>query len=240
MAKRFTETSKWNDRWFVGLPGDLKLAWIYCCDQCDHAGVLEIVEPVANVQIGFEINWDDFVEQCAGRVQKIEPGKFWIKSFVDFQYGELNPENRVHKSVLTRLKKLGLSSPLRGPSKGVRTRTRTRTDKKEDVSGEGDDWVFPEGWDCPEARNALDEWVAMRRRKRKPIVSKRSTSKIFRKFDSVSHLIDVAELCESQGYQGLKPEYCRETGSGRSMTTSAQRRVENTKSAIERFANGSI
>jgi hypothetical protein len=39
MAKRFTDTNKWNDVWFSQLPNDYKLVWIYMLDTCDNAGI---------------------------------------------------------------------------------------------------------------------------------------------------------------------------------------------------------
>ena len=212
MAKRLTETEKWKDRWYVGLSGEYKLAWNFCCDNCDHAGILEVFEPVCNAQIGFDIDWNDFVEQCAHRIEKIGDGQYFLRAFVEFQYGELNPENRVHKSVLRRLEKKGLRSALEAPSKALLSRTRTRTKKvKKDTVSNSDDWVFPDGWDCPEAREALDAFAEMRRtRLKKPITSKAATSKIFKRFDSVQHLIYAAETCEANDYQGLKTIYGRD------------------------------
>lgn len=103
MAKRFTETDKWRDGWFLKLSAEQKLAWQYVCDNCDHAGIIEIVEPLANMQIGGELDWPAFVAACGHRIEKLPGGKLWIRAFCEFQYGELNPENRVHKSVLKRL-----------------------------------------------------------------------------------------------------------------------------------------
>lgn len=203
MAKRFTETNKWTDRWFVSLPGEYKLAWQYICDQCDHAGVLEVVEPVANIQIGFDIDWDDFVEHCAHRVVKLEEGKFWVKAFIEFQYGELNPDNRVHASVISRLKKLGLTRALEAPSKGLKNKDK---DKDKDLKKENE-WQIPERLDTPQVRELLDDFAAMRREIKKPIRNVANTSKGLEKFDDVPHLVHALELCIANEWQGLKPEY---------------------------------
>ena len=82
-----------------------------------------------------------------------------------------------------------------------------RSMKTEDSSSE--DWVFPDGWDSPELREALEGWAQMRIKKGKRIKSRKSTSKIFKKFDSPEHLAEVAEHCEANEYQGLNPDYCR-------------------------------
>lgn len=83
--------------------------------------------------------------------------------------------------------------------------------KNEDRSLENEDWEFPKGWDLPEVRKALDDWSAMRLRKKVPVRSRRSTSKIFKQFDSPEHLIQVCEICEANEWQGLKPEYAMKT-----------------------------
>ena len=209
MAKRFTETDKWKDRWFVGLSGQHKLAWMYCCDQCDHAGILEIVEPVANIQIGFEIDWDEFVTASDGRIQQIEDGVYFIRAFVDFQYGELNEDNRVHKSVINRLQKKGLARGLEGasegPSKALRTKTRIKT-KTRTRTSDGE-WRIPERLDCDRIRSLLGDFEQMRKDIRKPIRNLDNASKVLDKFDSVEHLAHAIEFCIANEYQGLKPDY---------------------------------
>ena len=243
MAKRFTETAKWRDGWFLKLPARYKLAWIYVCDECDHAGFIEIVEPLANMQIGEDIDWVEFVSYCTDKIIDLGEGKFWVKAFCDFQYGTLNPENRVHKSVLNRFEKMGLASPLKAPSEGAKDKEKDKEkDSRNKDSAADDDWIFPDGWDSIELRQALDGpdgFVAMRKRKKKPVNSKRSTSKIFKRFDNALHLFRAIEECTANEWQGLKVEYGRESGERRTVRqTFAQQRVQNTKTAIENFANG--
>ena len=52
MAKRFTETDKWKDPWFLDLTADQKILWIYLCDMCDGAGVIDF----SNRHAAFMIN----------------------------------------------------------------------------------------------------------------------------------------------------------------------------------------
>ncbi len=57
----------------------------------------------------------------------------------------------------------------------------------------------------------------MRAKIGKPVKSRASTSKLFKRFRDSAHLIEVAEFCEANGYQGLKPEYCaKRKGDGKS------------------------
>lgn len=117
----------------------------------------------------------------------------------------------------------------------TQNRTQTKTQSKPNalkyeerrMKSEEEDWEFPTGWDTPEARRALDDWAEMRKRKRVPVRSKRSTSKIFKQFDSVQHLIAVCEICEANEWQGLKPSYVSSGNTGSINLTAAQKREAN-------------
>ncbi len=38
MSKRFTETNKWQDGWFLSLPNDYRIIWLWLIDNCSIAG----------------------------------------------------------------------------------------------------------------------------------------------------------------------------------------------------------
>jgi uncharacterized protein YdaU (DUF1376 family) len=99
--------------------------------------------------------------------------------------------------------------------------------KNENIDKNKDDWVLPEGWDSEELRSALEGWESMRAKIRKPISSRVSASKIFKRFDSPRQLIEVCEFCEANDYQGLKPEYAGQVPKGGAMMTTARRREAN-------------
>jgi hypothetical protein len=87
MAKRFTDSTKWNDVWFSNLTDKEKLTWIYILDTCSHAGIWEKNLKVLNFHIG-----STFVE---GELNKIFAGKFielrdkwFIPNYIKFQYGD--------------------------------------------------------------------------------------------------------------------------------------------------------
>lgn len=104
MAKRFTATEKWIDPWFTGLAPIDKLFWIFLLDNCDHAGIWQVNWPL----VQFHIKDYVFNEQVFnGRIKQLNPEKWFIPKFIVFQYGELNPENRAHLSVICILKKEG-------------------------------------------------------------------------------------------------------------------------------------
>jgi len=235
MSKRFTETGKWRDKWFVLLPPEFKLAWIFICDECDHAGIIEIVEPLANMQIGVTVDWARFVEVCGHRIERLDDSKFWLKAFCEFQYGDLNPENRVHKSVLRRLESYRikpLRSPLEGPSNGAmdkdkdKDKDKDNLNKKERPKKELGEWQIPNRLDTPEVRCLLAEFEAMRIKKRKPIESREGASKVLKHFDDVEHLIYALETCIANEYQGLKPDY-RQASNGARASLPIQPRKRN-------------
>lgn len=117
MAKRFTDTGKWDKAWFRTLEPGWKCVWMFLCDRCDHAGIWEIDEASVLHFIGAPISIESILKKFAGRLERAGDDKLFLSGFIEFQYGTLNADNRVHKSVLSRLEKLkikGLTSPLQG------------------------------------------------------------------------------------------------------------------------------
>lgn len=121
MSKRFTETTKWQDPWFCSLSARNRIFWIYLLDTCDHAGIWQANWPLVQFYHGSDFSFDK--EVFCERVSILTPEKFFIPKFIQFQYGELTPGNRVHDSVLAILRKEGvpekmwnkvLISPLQG------------------------------------------------------------------------------------------------------------------------------
>jgi hypothetical protein len=126
MAKRFTDTDKWKKPFIRGLQTPYKILWLYILDECDHAGIWQVDFDVARIKIGEpNINEKDALTAFGDRVIVIED-KWFINDFVEFQYGELNPANRVHKSVIDIISKFK-NKPLNSPLKGAKDK-----DKEED------------------------------------------------------------------------------------------------------------
>lgn len=117
MAKRFTDTAKWEKAWFRRLEPVNKCIWMFLCDRCDHAGIWDIDPEAFQYFIGADCSVASIIEVFGDRIRRVDDDKLLIVPFASYQYGHLNPENRVHKSVIDRLKKLenkDLSSPLQG------------------------------------------------------------------------------------------------------------------------------
>ena len=100
MSKRFTDSDKWKKKWFRCLSNDHKVFWIYVLDQCDHAGIWEVDFEAAEFFCS-GIDESEIRQVFKKQYQEIDNGKRWfLKDFVDFQYGTLNENNRAHLSVI--------------------------------------------------------------------------------------------------------------------------------------------
>jgi hypothetical protein len=131
MPKRFEDTNKYKKSFLRSLNGAYKLLWDYICLDCNHAGIWIVDFEVAQLYLGKDmiIEKEEALQQfnkIEEKIIEIDNGKKWfIPSFVSFQYGELNPQNRVHNSVLIELKKYGLNTT---PSINIKGKIR-RLDK---------------------------------------------------------------------------------------------------------------
>jgi hypothetical protein len=136
MAKRFTDTDKYSKRFFKGLKGAYKLLWDYLYHNCDHAGIWEVEIDIAQIRIGLdmpitEIEALEYFNAGEERVIVLNCGSKWfIPSFVEFQYGELHDNNRVHQSVINLLFKSGIDAlslkPLTSPLQGVKDKDKEK------------------------------------------------------------------------------------------------------------------
>lgn len=143
MAKRFTDTNKYKKPFLRGLQGAYKLLWDFLYHECDHAGVWIVDFAIAQIYVGADmpINYNDainFFNAGETRIVEFEAGKKWfIPSFIEFQYGNLNPKNRAHSSVISILLKYNLLgqekkiSPLQGATEGCKDKDMVK-DKDKD------------------------------------------------------------------------------------------------------------
>ena len=85
MAKRLTDSTKWNDNWFNELPADVKLIWLYILDTCDHAGVYKVSMKSIRFYTGTERTETEIIEYLKDRIY-IADDKWFIPKFITFQY----------------------------------------------------------------------------------------------------------------------------------------------------------
>ena len=159
MAKRFTDTDKWEKRFLRGLSAAHKLLWLYVCDRCDHAGIWHVTLDMASLLLGFKYKLPEVLQAFGGKVVPFDDGEKWfIPSFIDFQYGTLKEAengktNNAHKSVIDRLRKYGFwdsetgslslpdssNEPLTSPSRGALDKDKEKDqDKDQDKEKEKD------------------------------------------------------------------------------------------------------
>lgn len=136
MAKRFTDTSKWEKAWFRKLSPKMKCVWDYLTHRCDHAGIWSVDLESMSFHVGEDVTQDELIKSFGDRITFLAD-KVFLPGFVEFQYGHLNPSNRVHKSVLDRLEKLGASKPLASPLEGAKDKDKD-TDKDKDKDKDKD------------------------------------------------------------------------------------------------------
>ena len=110
MAKRFTDSNKFGDIWYRKLPLLQKVLWEFLLAECNHAGILTNFDlEMASFKIGADITKKD-LEIFESRVIFITENTLFIPKFIEFQYGEFNPKNRVHLNVLKELDKFNISA----------------------------------------------------------------------------------------------------------------------------------
>ena len=141
MSKRFTDTEKYKKPFLRGLQGPYKLLWDYLYHSCDHAGIWIVDFQIAQIYLGEDmpVNREDALKYFnvdEVRIIEINQNKWFIKSFIDFQYGQLNEKNRVHFSVIQILKNYDLldieNKVLTSPLQGVKDKDKSK-DKDKDL-----------------------------------------------------------------------------------------------------------
>jgi len=173
MAKRFTDTGKWNKPFLRGMKAPYKLLWIYILDECNHAGIWEIDFEVAQIKIGEKLNKETAHQYFNGQILEFD-NKWFIYNFIEFQYGELNPVNRAHNSVIQLLTKYGIDwkiKPLTSPLQGCKDKEKDKDmelvkDKEEanfyrkinhlKLTFEEFDKLILEGWSKSQIDETLD------------------------------------------------------------------------------------
>lgn len=137
MAQRFVDTDKYKNLFIRKLPAPYKLLWDYINLDCDHAGIWIVDFEVAQLYLGADAPIDreealEVFNKIESRIIEIDNKKRWyITSFIEDQYGELNPNNRVHASVLNILGKYNLikakrTKPLNSPIYGAKDKEKDK------------------------------------------------------------------------------------------------------------------
>lgn len=144
MAKRFTDTDKWKKSFIKSLSSAYKLLWIYITDDCDHAGIWHVDIEIASLRLGEDLNMAKALEAFEDKIVVFDDGEKWfIPSFIEFQYGELNEKNRAHQSVIKILKKYNLLKN-KGLTRCLQAPKDKDKDKDKDKGFEKSEKLLPE------------------------------------------------------------------------------------------------
>ena len=158
MSKRFTDTEKWTKQWFGDLSIREKVLWLYCCDKCDAAGIADFSTKFFSVAVGFPVKKETLDKAFGNRILWIENNKFFIPSFIEFQYGQLTESCKPHKPIIKELEKMGLLvlengkgivRVSKGYSKGINTleeKEKEKEQEKETKGGLGENDPFASFW----------------------------------------------------------------------------------------------
>lgn len=167
MAKRFTDTDKWDRPWFRNLPNQYKLLWCFVLDKCDIAGVWYVDMEMASFQIGTKL--DKTKAESVFEKQIESRGERWlIRDFIGFQYGSLEASNKIYKNVIAKLNvfKEGASIPHPSPIDGVMVMDKEK-DKEDSLSlGKSENPFFnsiPE--DLLESSSEILDWLEYKKQK---------------------------------------------------------------------------
>lgn len=206
MAKRFTDTNKYRKPFIRSLQGAYKLFWDYLYHDCDHAGIWIVDFEIAQLYIGKDmpINKDDalkYFNEGEKRIIEIDGGDKWfLPSFIDFQYGELSENNRAHNSVIAILKKYKLykpNKPLTSPLQGAKDMDKDKD--KEMVK----DMDIEDGF-----RELFLTWLKYKRKRNESYKTKESVKlayvKLFKMADGkISKAQEIVEHSMANNYAGL-------------------------------------
>ena len=235
MAKRFTDTNKYKKPFIRGLQGAYKLFWDYLYHDCDHAGIWIVDIQIAQMYLGSDMkitkekallnfNFDEV------RIVEIDNGKKWfIPSFITFQYGQLSDSNRAHTSIILVLKKHDLlnidlsikplASPLQGDKDMVMEKEMDMVMDKVKEKQKNSEIIYP--FDSENFKNEWQLWKSYRVEKKKPIsgiIAEQSALKALSEFNEEFSII-LLQRARVNGWQGFiyketKAEYEQFTKSG--------------------------
>ena len=133
MAKRFIDTGIFDDDWFMELPKDAKLLWLYLITKCDHAGIIKLNEKLCKVQTDIK-DLETVIKQLGNRLVRLSEHLYFIPKFIQFQYpGFPNSAVRQQHSALEILMKHGLIQD------GKITLKKELPDSDDNGSGSGND-----------------------------------------------------------------------------------------------------
>lgn len=128
------------------LPVEYKLFWLYLLDECDHSGIWHVELDLAEIRLGIKLSHQKIRGFYKDRIVEFDNGtKWYLPDFISFQYGELDVNNRAHKSVADRLIKYKLPAKIKGhptPLEGCKDKDKDKDMDKDSTGGVGESGVI--------------------------------------------------------------------------------------------------
>lgn len=227
MPKRFTDSDKWKKEWFSGLSPAHKCLWYYILDTCSTAGIWDVNWRTASFQVGAKLDPGVCGRVFRKQFQELDGGRRWfIRDYVEFQYGQLSKTNPAHKGALKELQRYslidadlrivlnnkdgkGASEPLPSSSEGAKDKDKGMDkDKGKVVSVESKDTVDSTGEIPVELKNekfgkVWAEFREHRRQIKKPLTDLQGRKLLSRLARSPSEAVAMLEQSIENGWQGV-------------------------------------
>lgn len=162
MAKRYTETTKWDDPWFRKLSPKMKCVWTFLTDNCDWGGFWKVDLEALIFYIGGTFTAAEILKSMGSRIHafKHKEEDIWLlPTFIPFQIEIPKKNCPAHKPVFQAIEKYGLEYPFNTLSIGFQNPTRIGkgNDKEKDKEEEDKTWRNDLSIYQAEAKAALNE-----------------------------------------------------------------------------------
>lgn len=96
MAKRFFNTARIDEDWYLALSLKHRELLRYCESKCDGAGVFSFNSTIASTYVSQKVTESDLAKIGA---EKLANGKFWLTNFITEQNSELKESCPAHKPI---------------------------------------------------------------------------------------------------------------------------------------------
>lgn len=224
MAKRFTDTEKWSKKWFRKLSPAFKLAWMYLCDNCNLAGIINLDTELADFQIGMQVDWEAVLSESDGRIERLPNGRWWLTTFVPFQHPHgLSRKCNAQAQVLDFLEENGISERM---DEWLSNSTPTVQQESPDSPGKGNGngpgngkgkggaggkpklvtaalVPVPKCLETPAVREAIAEWLDYKSKKGKPYKDAGFLGRKVAEFNEPSVFISAVHSSIGNNYDGI-------------------------------------
>ena len=214
--KRYVETDRWFDPFFMELSPDAKLFYSYLCDRCNNAGVFERNDRIARTCINKDIDFDACIEELGDRVEKLSSGKFWLTRFIRVQLNgrPLQPYKiPAHAQIVRFLTEAGIELSNQWLRDRIETEKpaaagKPKKEAQPNLPGMDAQLVFPPALDCREFHETWELWIAYRRERKLPVLKPTSIKAQFDELATwgLERAIGAIKHSIRQNWQGIFEE----------------------------------